>query len=166
MRTGAPFTPLFLACVVTLVLAAACASGSRRLLLADGSYELKCEGALSTCLMQMEKTCADNGYDVVRATEKRERVGPIDLGTEIVRSDAVVRCRKATTIFSVEAAPPPPVPAATDAPPPLPHAPLPALSAAPAPSATPPASAVPAPAAPAPAPPASVAPSSPAPAAP
>jgi hypothetical protein len=147
--------------LAALALVAACASGSRRLLLADGSYELKCEGELSSCLRQMETTCVANGYEVLRASEKRERVGPIDLATEIVRSEAHVRCRKANALFSFDAPQPEPAPAATDAPPPLPpHPALPALSAAPAPapSAAPPA--------PAPAPPASAAPSSPAPAAP
>ncbi len=160
MCTGVRLNPRVFACLVTLALAAACASGSRRLLLADGSYELKCERELSTCLMQMEETCAANGYEVVRATEKRERVGPLELATEIVRSEAVVRCRKANALLSLDGPAPAPVPAATDAPPPLPsHAPLPALSSTPAASAAPPPSGLPAP-------PGSAAPSSPAPAAP
>src|SRR5690242_18427963 len=115
MHSGVRLSPRVLACLVPLALAAACASGSRRLLLADGSYELKCEGELSTCLMQMEKVCAANGYEVVRATERRERVGPIELATDIVRSEAVVRCRKANTLFSFDAPPPPPAPGATEA---------------------------------------------------
>src|SRR5688572_30890912 len=91
------FAPI-LAGFCVLSVASACSSGSRRLLLPDGSYELKCEGPLSTCLMQMEKTCADNGYEVLRATEKRERVGPMEMQTDIVRSEGIVRCRNSNAL--------------------------------------------------------------------
>lgn len=135
---------LALACISLGSLGVACSTGSRRILLADGSYELKCQGELSTCLIQMEKTCKDYGYEVLRATEKRERSGPIEpLPNEVVRSEAIVRCRKPNALLSVE--PPPPAPAPTEAPPPLPHhAPLPPLSAPPS-STAPAAPSVPAP---------------------
>lgn len=121
-----------------------CSTGARRSLLPDGSYEVTCEGSLSKCLLQMETVCKDHGYDVIRATEKRERNGPLELQTEIVRSEGIVRCRKADALLTTNPPPPPPVP--TEAPPPLPeHPPLPPLHAPPS-SATP--SSAPAPASP------------------
>jgi hypothetical protein len=94
MFTGVRFSPRVLGGFLALTLAVACASGSRRLRLADGSYELKCDHALSKCLMEIEQTCADSGYEILRAAEKRGRVGPLELSTEIVTSEAVVRCRR------------------------------------------------------------------------
>src|SRR5436190_2078843 len=110
MRTGSRLVPLALGCFLALSLVVACTTGSRRSLLPDGSYEVKCEGALSTCLIQMEQTCAAEGYEVLRTTETRGRNGPMEIATEVVRSDAVVRCRKTKALFSFQPAAPPPAP--------------------------------------------------------
>jgi hypothetical protein len=142
LQRSAPVLGWF--CLVAV--AAACNTGRNRARLPDGSYEVKCEGSLATCLLQMEQVCADAGYDVLRASEKRERAGPLELQTEIVRSQGIVRCRKANALLTIQTQPPEPTPApvATEAAPPLPdHAPLPPLhappsAAAPAPSAAPP----------------------------
>jgi hypothetical protein len=155
MSSGHRSAALVLGVVSLLPLAPACSSGVHSTRLPDGSYELKCDAPLSNCLMQMEKTCKDDGYDVLRATEKRDRVGPLDLQTEIVRSEGIVRCRRRDALFSSAPQPSAAAPVAAETPPPLPdHAPLPPLHAppaAPASSAAPPPSAVPpAPAAPPP----------------
>jgi hypothetical protein len=154
---------LVLGCFCLLSVASGCSTGRHRTLLADGSYEVKCEGSLAQCLLQMEQVCTDNGYDVLRATEKRERNGPPELQTEIVRSQGIVRCRKSNALFTAPPQTPEPPPVPTEAPAPLPdHAPLPPLHAPPS-SATPaPASA---PATPT-APPSSATPSPPTPKAP
>jgi hypothetical protein len=137
MLSGLPRLAPVLGCFSLLLVAASCSMGRHRVLLPDGSYEVKCEGSLSTCLMQMEQVCVDNGYDVLRATEKRERAGPVELQTEIVRSQGIVRCRKAHAIFSAEPKAEDPAPVPTETAPPLPdHAPLPPLHAPPS-SATP-----------------------------
>jgi hypothetical protein len=141
LQRSAPVLGWF--CLVAV--AAACNTGRNRARLPDGSYEVKCEGSLATCLLQMEQVCADAGYDVLRASEKRERAGPLELQTEIVRSQGIVRCRKANALLTIQTQPPEPTPApvATEAPPLPDHAPLPPLhappsAAAPAPSAAPP----------------------------
>jgi hypothetical protein len=123
---------LFLGGFSLLSVATACSIGRARILLPDGSYEVKCEGPLAGCLLQMEQVCSDNGYDVLRATEKRERNGPPELQTNVVRSQGIVRCRKANAIFSSPSPTPELAPAPTEAPPPLPHhPPLPPLHAPP-----------------------------------
>jgi hypothetical protein len=162
MSSGPRSAALLLGAVSLLSLPLACKTGNQLVRLPDGSYELKCEGPLSTCLMQMENACKDDGYEVLRATEKRDRVGPMELQTEIVRSEGLVRCRRADALFTPAppaSGPPPAAPTATDAPPMPDHPPLPPIHAppatsAPAPSSAPPPSSSPppAPAPPAPAP--------------
>jgi hypothetical protein len=141
MRFLARRSALVLGCFCLLLVAAGCSTGRHRTLLPDGSYEVKCEGSLAKCLLQMEQVCVDNGYDVLRATEKRERNGPIELQTEIVRSEGVVRCRKSNALFTAPPQTPAPPPVPTEAPAPLPdHAPLPPLHAPPSSATSAPAS--------------------------
>ena len=83
-----------------VVLSAACASErAGRTKLADGSYKLTCKTGLGTCLSDLTDVCATHGYDVLSAKEERTRTGVEPVDTEYVASEAVVRCRHASTVF-------------------------------------------------------------------
>ena len=98
--------------------------------LPDGSHELTCRSRLSTCLVEIQETCAEAGYDVVTAFEERKRYGPIEPAVEIVRSHATIRCRKMHALIGGESGEPataapkssasaPPAPPAPPAPKPV-----------------------------------------------
>ena len=96
-------------------LAATCALLSRPQRLADGSYQLKCNAKLSVCLGEIEDICNWHGYDVIRATEDRQRNDIREVRDEIVTSEAIVRCRQGKALFGStpdppQASPPPPFP--------------------------------------------------------
>jgi hypothetical protein len=115
-----------------------CASQGAVTRLADGSYRVDCERPLLPCLEPAAKLCEATGYDVITASEQRNRYGPSPWQLDAVKSSATVRCRNPSSsflggLFDSE-------PAAS------------ASSARPRPSAS--VSARPAPAPPAPAPPA------------
>jgi hypothetical protein len=84
-----------------VVLAFACAQErAGRTRLADGSYKITCKTGLGTCLSDLtDDVCATHGYDVVSAKEERSRTGVEPVETEYVASEAVVRCRQASTVF-------------------------------------------------------------------
>jgi hypothetical protein len=107
--------PLFLASL--LGLAACSLSNVDHKTLPDGSHELTCRSHLSTCLVAIQETCAEAGYDVVSASEERKRAGPATIETETVRSQATVRCRTTPAIFGGDSAKP-------EAPRPAPSAPV------------------------------------------
>jgi len=144
MPTARAYAPSMTA-LAALVLA--CGTGAKPTRLSDGSYRVKCEHELGRCLAAMEEVCAAHGYDVIRGGEKRTRTGPNDLpDDQFIRSEAQVKCRSASALWTFDEAPV----GATPAPEPLPaHAPLPPLHIPPAPAAAP---VAPAPVAPAPAP--------------
>src|SRR5687767_5849550 len=62
--------------------------------LADGSYRVQCERPLLSCLEPAAKLCELHGYDIVSATEDRERYGPSPWQLDVVKSSATLRCRK------------------------------------------------------------------------
>jgi len=103
---------------LSIAFAAACATTrAGRTKLPDGSYRLTCQKELATCLSDFSSVCSAHGYDVVSAKEERSRTGVEPVETEYVASEAVVRCRQASTLFgSSEPAKPvassPPVPVA------------------------------------------------------
>ena len=81
-------------------LAAACASErAGRTKLADGSYKLSCQTRLGPCLSDLTDICETHGYDVLSAKEERSRTGVAPVDTEYISSEAVVRCRAASTVF-------------------------------------------------------------------
>jgi len=110
-RVSRPVIPLLLAAFAGI---GACSlKNVERKTLPDGGYELTCRARLSACLVEIQETCADAGYDVVSAFEERKRSGPSTGETEIIRSHATIRCRKPTAIFGgdpVEPAAPRPAP--------------------------------------------------------
>lgn len=109
-----------------VVLAAACGTAHfRRETLPDGSLRLQCNKPLASCLGVWDSECLD-GYDVIRATETRDRKGPYPTVMEFFTSEAVVRCRQAPGLVGGDAPHPdggaiangatPPGPAASPAP--------------------------------------------------
>lgn len=71
--------------------AAASAEGTQRL--ADGRYELKCEGSLSHCLEQADEICRGTRYRVLQGSDDRDYVGPEEhFEREIRTSHAIIRC--------------------------------------------------------------------------
>jgi hypothetical protein len=60
--------------------------------LPGGDYRSRCDQPLYACLTSFESVC-DDGYDVVRAAETRERKGAYPTVRESFTSEAVVRCR-------------------------------------------------------------------------
>lgn len=77
----------------------------------DGSYRVACDTTLSSCLAPFDK-CND-GFDVVRATEARQRMGPLP-SAETVNSEAILRCRRRTPMFGTGPQPPAPAAPSTD----------------------------------------------------
>src|SRR4029077_106286 len=62
--------------------------------LADGSYQLQCATALSSCLDRVDEVCRGTPYDVVSAHDHR-RSTDITVGTaksEVRSSEAIIRC--------------------------------------------------------------------------
>lgn len=94
----------FLALSVTVV--AACASAKPgRTKLADGSYQLTCRRSLADCLTELTDVCSLHGYDIVKGKETVSRNGVEPVDSEIIESEAIIRCRTASTIFGGSAAP-------------------------------------------------------------
>jgi hypothetical protein len=85
----------------------------------DGTHRLTCHARLSLCLVEVQDACAEAGYDVLEAHEERKRAGPMPLETEIIRSQARIRCRKMTAVFgdSADEAETRPPPSSSAAPP-------------------------------------------------
>jgi hypothetical protein len=113
--------------LVTVIGALGCASLQNvdKKTLPDGSYELRCRTRLSLCLVEMQDSCSDAGYDVLDAFEERKRVGPGTVETEIVRSHARIRCRKTTAVFGGAPEEPATAPVPTSTAPALPAPPPP-----------------------------------------
>lgn len=120
-RTSRLSVPLLLASLAGIV---SCASfqNAERKRLPDGSYELTCRSRLSLCLVEMQDSCTDAGYDVLDASEERKRAGPPTAEVETIRSRARIRCRKATAVFGSPEPEAPPIPSSA-APPPVPPPP-------------------------------------------
>ena len=77
--------------IASLGCAATSAEGTQRL--ADGRYELKCEGSLSRCLEQADEICRGTRYRVLQGTDDRDYVGPQEhFEREIRTSHAIIRC--------------------------------------------------------------------------
>src|SRR4051812_32282706 len=104
---------------VALLLAGGCGlfRSSRPEALPDGSYRVRCEKALVTCLAVVDSVCGA-GYEVVHAAETHERRGSPPIVAEDFTSEAVFRCRAPKSLFGSSgpadagsrAVPPAPVP--------------------------------------------------------
>jgi hypothetical protein len=89
---------------MSFAVVAACASDKPgRTTLADGSYQLACRKPLADCLAALTDVCRAHGYDVIRGKETITRNGVEPVDSEIVASEAIVRCRSAPTVFGSEA---------------------------------------------------------------
>jgi hypothetical protein len=84
--------------------------------IADRTYQVECEQALTSCLVRVQEMCSAHGYDVLTASERRETSGPSPVQNELVKASATVRCRQAVPLFGADPNPPPP-PIASVAPP-------------------------------------------------
>lgn len=67
--------------------------------LANGDVRVECRGPLLPCLQPVADDCAEYGYDVLQAEERRETTGAPPEQQQFVRSEATVRCRKAKLLF-------------------------------------------------------------------
>jgi hypothetical protein len=67
--------------------------------LPDGTYRLTCKTALDACLTSLDTICHD-GYEVIHASEKRERKGPPPVDQLYLSSEAVIRCRTVEALIS------------------------------------------------------------------
>lgn len=109
----------WLCIVLGAAAAAACGLNAHYQKLANGDLRVTCRGPLLTCLEPAADACDEYGYDVLSADERHETTGSSPEQETFVRSEATVRCRRATPLFG--------------------HDPnQPAASAAPSPSAGPP----------------------------
>jgi hypothetical protein len=71
----------------------ACASTRNSLRpLEGGRYQLECKTSLRECLAQAETRCDISGYQVVRATEAKRRVGVPPVQSEYTESRAIFVC--------------------------------------------------------------------------
>jgi hypothetical protein len=82
----------------------ACASDRAVTRLGDGHYRVRCALGLLECLEPVAKAC-EHGYTIVAAEERRELVGPNPNQTEVLKSNAELRCRQPAGLFGAEAAP-------------------------------------------------------------
>jgi hypothetical protein len=82
----------------------ACASDRAVTRLGDGHYRVQCALGLLECLEPVTKAC-EHGYTIVAAEERRELVGPNPNPTEVLKSNAEVRCRQPAGLFGAEPAP-------------------------------------------------------------
>jgi hypothetical protein len=80
------------------------ASTSRR---PDGTFELRCKGALSGCLEAVDSLCQGARYDVVSAADERDYRDGKGLGESETRSSvAVIRCgSRGRALFGSQSAP-------------------------------------------------------------
>jgi hypothetical protein len=75
--------------------------------LADGSYQLQCTTALSSCLERVDEVCRGTPYDVVTGHDHR-RSTDITVGTaktEVRSSEAIIRCTRNKPLFGGNAEP-------------------------------------------------------------
>ena len=70
---------------------AACASDPAITRLGDGHYRVQCSERLLQCLEPAAKACSNRGYEIVKAEERRELVGPDPWQTEVLKSVAHTR---------------------------------------------------------------------------
>jgi hypothetical protein len=92
--------PRVLLGVVLAAVAYGCSSQQGAKRLADGRFRVVCERPLLPCLEPAAKACEEHGYDVVSASEVRDRYGPSPWQLGVVKSSATVRCRKPKAGFS------------------------------------------------------------------
>jgi hypothetical protein len=84
--------------VFGLVAAHGCGLSASYQKLANGDVRVECRGPLLPCLQPAADACADYGYDVVVAEERRVTTGSPPEQQQFVRSSATVRCRKAAPL--------------------------------------------------------------------
>lgn len=60
--------------------------------IANGHYQLECEGSLRECLTRAEEKCDVLGYRVLAASEAKRRVGVPPLQSEYANSRATFAC--------------------------------------------------------------------------
>jgi hypothetical protein len=86
--------------VVSVAVAAhGCGLNAHYQKLANGELRVECRGPLLACLQPAADACAEYGYEVVRAEERRVTTGAQPEQEQFVRSEAIVRCRKATPLL-------------------------------------------------------------------
>jgi hypothetical protein len=74
--------------------------------LEDGTFRLRCPGALTTCLSHVTAVCSDAGFDVVEARDSRSYTGPTQVERETRSSEAVIRCHsRGAPLFDDDDAP-------------------------------------------------------------
>ena len=78
--------------------------------LPDGSYRVSCPAPLSNCLETFDRVCEWHGYDVLSASESRNRSDLREIPDVKVSSTAEVRCKPADPVFGGSPAPPTPPP--------------------------------------------------------
>lgn len=76
----------------------ACASERSITRLDDGSYQLRCDDTLQSCLRQLEGVCR-HGYEVASAKDERSVYGEQTMQSESHRSEAVARCLAPKSLF-------------------------------------------------------------------
>lgn len=87
--------------------------------LPDGSYRTSCPAPLARCLESFESICGLHGYDVIAASENRDRREVREISEVVVSSEAQVRCKVGDPLFggrptAPPAAPAPPAPGARE----------------------------------------------------
>jgi rhamnogalacturonyl hydrolase YesR len=101
---------------------AACSLAARRPeRLPDGSYRTSCAIPLTKCLETFETICESHGYEVISASETRDRPDLREIPDVKVASEAHVRCKESKPLFGYfggnpapsQAQAPAPSPAAT-----------------------------------------------------
>jgi hypothetical protein len=100
LNASVRLAPRVLLGVVLAAVAYGCSSQQGAKRLADGSYRVDCERPLLPCLEPAAKACEEHGYDVVSASEVRDRYGPSPWQLGVVKSSATVRCRATKRGFS------------------------------------------------------------------
>src|ERR1051325_2397312 len=67
--------------------------------LPDGSYRASCKAPLRSCLEPFERICEWHGYDVITASEARDRTDARGVSDLTIKSEAQVRCKEGEPIF-------------------------------------------------------------------
>jgi hypothetical protein len=88
-----PSTFSFLGLVLFAFGARGCAAHPGVERLANGDLYVACPGPLAPCLVPVADRCAENGFDVLQASERRETTGSPPESQQFVHSQATVRCR-------------------------------------------------------------------------
>src|ERR1051325_4324841 len=92
--------PRRLAVALTACWLAGCSRAARRPeRLPDGSYRTSCAIPLTRCLETFETICESHGYDVISASESRNRRDPPEVAGVKVASEALVRGREGKPLF-------------------------------------------------------------------